>query len=819
MSAAEAWPEDPWAAEASVSTTATTAVAAEWLHQLYGTAEEGWLSLFTLDRTTGRRGVDWARVDDPQAILDAAARREPTCCVWLGAATRHQRLEGGRRGGIEDCAAIPGLWLDVDVAGPGHASDARLAPDRATAHALVERFPLAPTAVIDSGGGLQAWWLFAEMLTLDDDTLRLLDAWGATWQRLADDLDLDVDNVFEAARVMRLPGTTNRKADLARPVVLVEHDWARRYGVDDLEQHLDAPPAPPEPATGGRLNSYAGPERPGTAYNARHSGGEVLQRAGFTLGHRDRNGDEHWVRPGKLARDGTSATVYAEDGHTTIWSDTCAAQWPGLELRRPYDPFGLYTHLEHQGNFTAARAALEAQGYGEAPERIRLADYMVGAGEREPTAASPLHLPDDFWSASEVLTHIRSAAHARVRPADAVLGAVLARVTAATGPSLCLPAIVGTRGSLNLMVALVGPSGAGKSSSVALGRELVALEAPDFLDDVPIGSGEGLIDMYFELVEDKNEDAKKGSKVKRQTKTRALVYIDEGQVLGEMGARRGTTVMPMLRSAWSGATLGQANASVETRRRLDAGSYRLSAVVGFQPEHGANLLADAAGGTPQRFLWLSATDPAIPDEPPAWPGPVEWTPPPSRAYAGATFVHDLQVPDEVAAEVRANQLAQARGALVDSLDAHQDLGRLKVAAALALLHQRDEAMSAEDWRLAGVVMATSRAVRTAVADHARREEARREEATHARAARREAVIDDTAEARALRKASAAIGRKAHRGSCTCDGAHTRRCLQRAPASRDLKLVTADDALEVAVAEGWVVPTSDDTYRPGDTRPA
>lgn len=142
-------------------------------------------------------------------------------------------------------------------------------------------------------------------------------------------------------------------------------DWSRRFGLDDLEQFLDPTPPPPVANTAHRSVPYIGPERPGDAFNARHTGGEILSRLGFALHRRDRSGDEHYTRPGKDHRRGTaSATVYADDGHTTIWSDTCASVWPALDTRRPYDPFGLYVVTSHGGDFTAAREELGRQGYG-----------------------------------------------------------------------------------------------------------------------------------------------------------------------------------------------------------------------------------------------------------------------------------------------------------------------------------------------------------------------------------------------------------------------------------------------------------------------
>ena len=363
-----------------------------WLQHLYGTAEEGWLTLFSLDRTSAARGVDWAPVDDLEALADAAARREPNGCVWFGAATRWQRLGDGKRGGNTDCDAIPGLWLDIDVAGPGHLADHRLAANRAHAHQLVNSFPLPATAVIDSGGGLQAWWLFNELTALDDRTRDMLAAWGATWARLGDEQGIDLDNVFEPARVMRLPGTTNRKEGLVRPVELVDADWTRRYGLDDIDAHLDPVPVAPAHRTGDRSVPYIGPERPGDAFNARHTGGDVLARAGFTLARKDRNGEEHWCRPGKEARDGTSATVYPDDGHVTIWSDTCAQQWPSLELRRPYDAFGLYAAIEHAGDWRSAGSHLRSQGYGgplERPGIVLASGNGSGGGPEDGQADTP----------------------------------------------------------------------------------------------------------------------------------------------------------------------------------------------------------------------------------------------------------------------------------------------------------------------------------------------------------------------------------------------------------------------------------------------
>ena len=40
----------------------------------------------------------------------------------------------------------------------------------------------------------------------------------------------------------------------------------------------------------------------------------------------------------------------------------------------------------------------------------------------------------------------------------------------------------------------------------------------------------------------------------------AFVYIDEGQTLNQQGKRQGNIVLPTIRSAFNGETLGQSNA-------------------------------------------------------------------------------------------------------------------------------------------------------------------------------------------------------------------------------------------------------------------
>jgi hypothetical protein len=343
-------------------------LTSDWLGHLYDQTDTGWLTLFAVDRTTGERITKWHRIIDHDWAADEAAQLAETCCVWFGVAPRERKLPAGKRGGAGDCLTLPAMWLDIDIASTVHAAD-DLPPDMDAALELLADFPIPPTAVINSGHGLQAWWKLTEPIDADLQATAILADWGTTWAEIGRRRGWHVDNVFDIARVMRLPGTLNRKADPV-PVSIIGADWTRTYGVDDLAGHMLEAPTPQAPDI-RRDVPYIGPERPGDAYNAVTSGAAVLERAGFHFDHQDSDGSRHYRAPHRTERnDTTGATVYA-DGHTTLWSETFARN-NNMDTRRPYDAYGLFTHIEHRGDWAAASRALRADGYGS--ETVDLTD-------------------------------------------------------------------------------------------------------------------------------------------------------------------------------------------------------------------------------------------------------------------------------------------------------------------------------------------------------------------------------------------------------------------------------------------------------------
>lgn len=96
-------------------------------------------------------------------------------------------------------------------------------------------------------------------------------------------------------------------------------------------------------------------DRPGDRYIASTTWDELLTADGWTPHHIDASGEQHWVRPGKDRREGSSATV-GYQGTDLLHVFTSSV--PGLDPDTSYNRFGYYTATKHGGDYTAASRTL-----------------------------------------------------------------------------------------------------------------------------------------------------------------------------------------------------------------------------------------------------------------------------------------------------------------------------------------------------------------------------------------------------------------------------------------------------------------------------
>jgi len=213
---------------------------------LYGDHAHGWLTLWTRqDKLT--RYFPASRLDLAASQAMKLSRRGLD--VYFGVGLRDENLGEKRRGEAADVCAIPALWVDLDIAGPAH-TNTTLPPTLEDALSLVGTFPLPPSALVGSGWGLHGYWLLRELWTFDGEEERraaqeLLRRFQATIQARARERGWNLDTTSDLARVLRVPGTVNRKLPQEPvPVRVLEAHPDRRYNPSDFEPYLvDTTPA------------------------------------------------------------------------------------------------------------------------------------------------------------------------------------------------------------------------------------------------------------------------------------------------------------------------------------------------------------------------------------------------------------------------------------------------------------------------------------------------------------------------------------------------------------------------------------------------
>ena len=194
-----------------------------------GLGEHERIHLRALDRH-GQVRQGWYRTADDAA--SAALRLASRANVYYGVNPR--RDGDGTKAGV---TCLLALHEDVDLKHYGGSER--------DAWAALGTFPLPPSLVVHSGGGLQPTW-FLSVPIAGDDREGITRA-EAIMQRLGDRLGR-LDATHDVSRIFRVPGTWNHKYDPPRPVEVVEFDPARRYTLDQFEELLPAPPPLPCPS-------------------------------------------------------------------------------------------------------------------------------------------------------------------------------------------------------------------------------------------------------------------------------------------------------------------------------------------------------------------------------------------------------------------------------------------------------------------------------------------------------------------------------------------------------------------------------------------
>lgn len=212
-------------------------------------------------------------------------------------------------------------------------------------------------------------------------------------------------------------------------------------------------------------------ESPADAYNRSGDVYKLLEKHGWTLGHKNPDGNAHWSRPGKDS--GTSATIKEFDGVPVLYNFSSNA---GIDTEKGMSPFQLYAELEHGGDQSAAAKDLLRQGYGRC--EYRSGDESVCTDEAdEPfddTGSFSIDRPLDTWTPFPLDTlpmHVRQYIEKAAKGLNVDVAGVACSLLVTAGATigarlkLRLPGVDRSVAPI-LWVMLIGSSAAGKSPTM-----------------------------------------------------------------------------------------------------------------------------------------------------------------------------------------------------------------------------------------------------------------------------------------------------------------------------------------------------------------
>lgn len=218
--------------------------ASTFFDTLFGACEsENWCaSIWSLDTKASRSFA----IGDTEGMATYALQEADRTDVYVGVCPFREAPASGR-GTIEMVAAVPHVWVDIDVANTSRGDGKRLPPSFAAAMSILDRVGLAPSMVIDSGHGLHAYWCLSEPFVITSEEARmaarkLTRRWWMTVREVAKAVGgWDVDPAHDLARVLRVPDTWNRKG--AKPVRVavvrpMRSEQVVRYHLDQIENLL-----------------------------------------------------------------------------------------------------------------------------------------------------------------------------------------------------------------------------------------------------------------------------------------------------------------------------------------------------------------------------------------------------------------------------------------------------------------------------------------------------------------------------------------------------------------------------------------------------
>ena len=204
--------------------------------------DDEWGYLWTLSADGETKHTHWFQTGDIERVAGLATDLGQTTNVYFGVGTSDRKRGTKQRVKLGDASGIYGLWADVDIRNPDAHKKLNLPGSIEEATEVLNIGGLAPTALVDSGHGLHAWWVFGDFWSFEsaydrEEAANLALMWHETLKIRAAERGWIVDSVFDLSRVLRVPGTMNFKGEPTE-VRILDCEPGRTYSPSDFAEHF-----------------------------------------------------------------------------------------------------------------------------------------------------------------------------------------------------------------------------------------------------------------------------------------------------------------------------------------------------------------------------------------------------------------------------------------------------------------------------------------------------------------------------------------------------------------------------------------------------
>ena len=221
---------------------------------LWQVAETGYLGI-SHKGVGGTFPTSFFPISDLDTIVGHILSLAEKTDVYHSVGLYREKPTKGSRGLETQIGILPGFWYEQDCAGGTHKKKGKK-PTTAEGMDFLLSLPLKPSLVISSGGGLHAYWLFNEALTINNGDFESVKACSKGWQTFIGREQgwkgwKEWDNTSGLNWILRPAGTFNHKSDPVGVGIMEETSF--RYELYEFGEYAgkeEPKEAPAEPSPG-----------------------------------------------------------------------------------------------------------------------------------------------------------------------------------------------------------------------------------------------------------------------------------------------------------------------------------------------------------------------------------------------------------------------------------------------------------------------------------------------------------------------------------------------------------------------------------------